>query len=741
LRIIATAADDSSGHYRIRQPINAIHDSTVQIKVVGTNIGLPLMVNRRTGRFAGIELNCDVLVLQRPMFYLMPDMIEHVQACGTAVVVELDDDFHTPDANNRAFMLNHPRVNPQYNFRWLGECVKRADMVTVSTDWLAKRYGSHGRVAVIRNYVDDEMTRIRRRGNGTTLGWAGTTINHPNDLPATRGGVGAAMRERPGWRFLCVGGEGHAEQIIRQLDLNPARFIASPWKTLELHHLLVAQLDLGIVPLADTKFNYAKCLDAETRVMTDSGVRPIVTIGTQDRVLRAGRWRQVQAVSREPVCPGLEVETGFGYRLRLTPNHRLLADGEWVQAGRLRTGMRLAFDREEWPQAIPYVKVPWPAESRRSRAGFAEHAFIEAESGPQITLDERWGRLLGLFVGDGSASGKTAICYSCDGQDADLIELLVSDWRQVGLNATTEAVTTYSGQVLRRRSVRIASALLTRFLAHLGLLETPAAREARRRVIRIPDVIWTSPRSVVTAFLAGLFEADGTVARTGISFTTKSEVLARDVQRLLMGLGMVSRCHAKPHSAQDGVMRSYWHVALRRASADVFAREIGFLSARKRQRLNAIVRKPHSNAYRSMPEHDEIAVIRPCLVQPVDLQVEGEEFAAAGIVSHNSWLKGLEYAALGVPFVASDLPEYQLLAQRYKIGHLARSKSRLWRRELGHLMDSDYRDEIGSDYRARVADHLTIESNAYRWLEAWRQAWLNRRLIRATHTTTQGGQA
>lgn len=74
-----------------------------------------------------------------------------------------------------------------------------------------------------------------------------------------------------------------------------------------------------------------------------------------------------------------------------------------------------------------------------------------------------------------------------------------------------------------------------------------------------------------------------------------------------------------------------------------------------------------------------------------------------------SWIKGLEYAAAGVPFVAADLPEYRRLAN-LGIGRVA-SKPKEWTRHLTALLDPEVRqadrernfDRLGSfDVDARI---------------------------------------
>jgi hypothetical protein len=85
-----------------------------------------------------------------------------------------------------------------------------------------------------------------------------------------------------------------------------------------------------------------------------------------------------------------------------------------------------------------------------------------------------------------------------------------------------------------------------------------------------------------------------------------------------------------------------------------------------------------------------------------------------------SWLKGLEYAALGVPFVASPTSEYELLAEQ-GAGLLARYPHD-WHRQLTQLLAvPDFRATKGGEARA-VAERWTYERHAARWAEAWADA-------------------
>lgn len=86
-----------------------------------------------------------------------------------------------------------------------------------------------------------------------------------------------------------------------------------------------------------------------------------------------------------------------------------------------------------------------------------------------------------------------------------------------------------------------------------------------------------------------------------------------------------------------------------------------------------------------------------------------------------SWLKMAEYAAVGVPCVASPRAEYTRLHRR-GVGWLAKNPNE-WRKKLNILRTSaDARQELS--LAGREAMHaLTLEFNAQLWWDAWTMAY------------------
>jgi len=80
-----------------------------------------------------------------------------------------------------------------------------------------------------------------------------------------------------------------------------------------------------------------------------------------------------------------------------------------------------------------------------------------------------------------------------------------------------------------------------------------------------------------------------------------------------------------------------------------------------------------------------------------------------------SWIKVIEYAAAGIPAVASAAPEYVRLRDEYGIGRIATSLSE-WREHLDDLADVGVRKAERDEVLERVAE-VDVTKMARRWQE------------------------
>lgn len=750
MRIVGWSAGlDGCHHYRLLLPLSemARHGHTVWLEQV-----MPTKAHRRHEMAAAVknlmrnpygslhaggpdggsirlptQAEADVLIGQR---VCNPRPTEAWQALASSpnrpmLVFEVDDDLFETDSSSPVAheFFSAPQI--QANLR---RNIQVADLVTVSTPRLAEVVSRiNPRVVVLENCVSRDVwlrgaERLRSwpermeawtPGEPMTVGWSGSPT-HEMDLRFVSRALGRPLR-KIGARVHCVGPD-----YRRLLGVADPAYEArhTSWiPNLSAYYDTIGSFDVALAPLKPHLFNRSKCLDAGTRIATDRGVLELREVQPGDLVWRDG-WRKVQAVERQPQKLGVRITTTNGYQLTLTCEHRLMVNGDWVHASDISVGDVMAMTPEAvGPRQIQVA--PWPPNTTFGK-DFDPFTYLTSEDVPTVRLTPRWARLLGAFIGDGNVGQSTSIQISCDGQDQDWIDLLMDDIRNLGLAPRTESIRTFNGEVLRRRSVRTSSAHLLRFLHQLGLTrQRPNGRPLR--VTKVPEIIWRSPKPVIAEFLAAYFEADACCSKQGVDLSTKDEQLARDVQRLLLLFGITSRVHTKKGTAQNGFVGHYWHVTLRRAEADVFAKEIGFKSARKIARLQEITSRPHSNRYQPMAWADTVASIEEVPVEPIDIQVEGEVFAAAGFVSHNSWLRPLELAALGVPVVASRYGEYERFVTHDVTGLLA-GRDHEWGAALGRLQISmGLRMELARAAHERAAGWL-IEDRWQHWVAAYEKA-------------------
>lgn len=201
----------------------------------------------------------DVMVIQRPIFPEVLQAIPLIQANGTKVVVELDDDYWSIDPRNgyrkglaKAGLLDVPDT-------MLKAC-RLADMVTVSTPELAKLIPNKN-VIVLRNYVPAyyldievdygenwELTEGKK-----VVGWTGSTETHVGDLEVMGYSLRRAVRNHDA-KFLAIGSH-NAGEITGFYD---GESLSSDWVELKNYPKAVKSFSIGVVPLRMSRFNQCK---------------------------------------------------------------------------------------------------------------------------------------------------------------------------------------------------------------------------------------------------------------------------------------------------------------------------------------------------------------------------------------------------------------------------------------------------------------------------------------------------
>jgi glycosyltransferase involved in cell wall biosynthesis len=254
MRVVVYPSDRSGcGHYRLLWPVQVLRAQ-----------GHDTIIVRPDDPETGIE-GSDVLVFQRPISAKLARLIPRLRAQGTAVVADIDDDLMSVDSRNPAWAFHHPKVKPELTWHWALESCRQATLTTCSTPALAERFGAPGRSRVLRNYVPSRFLSAsgppQRATRGSAeqliadeatpvLGWTGSVAHHPDDLRAL--GNALARLQHP---FRVV---GPRDRVAGVLGINPELVSATGGVPFDDYPQAAASLDVGIAPLADTRFNRAK---------------------------------------------------------------------------------------------------------------------------------------------------------------------------------------------------------------------------------------------------------------------------------------------------------------------------------------------------------------------------------------------------------------------------------------------------------------------------------------------------
>jgi len=324
----------------------------------------------------------------------------------------------------------------------------------------------------------------------------------------------------------------------------------------------------------------------------------------------------------------------------------------------------------------------------------------------EADLPEEWsrelGQLLGWVVGDGwvtedLAEGRNVPNYSVGMIFGDAERELAPEFRDrirrwVGMEGNR---TDRTGRVQL-----IYRSALYYFLESLGLVTDDG------RSSRVPDALWKAPRDAVVGFLQALFTADGTVNRAddsrycSVRLAGSERELLREVQTLLGNFGIVSRLYHRREAGSkempDGHggtkeydYRDQYELVIGGENRDRFAREIGFLTDAKQEKVDEFVDAMARGSYSERFE-TTVAAIEPAGREDVYCTTEPE--------THSIVVNG---------FVTANCGEQPLLA--YDVCNLGSVN-------VGHYVEDGEIDWDGLQETVHRATHFldnVIDANQY----------------------------
>lgn len=359
---------------------------------------------------------------------------------------------------------------------------------------------------------------------------------------------------------------------------------------------------------------YPACIAAGTRIGTDRGILPIEDVRPGD----VTAFGEVELAGCTGVKPVFKVTTEDGYSFTATADHRVKLttadDFERVDAlvGR---DVTLAVPKFAHKECV----VEWSHSTV-----FAGRCAVTADMG----------RFLGLFMGDGSFHADT-LSIVCDAKDTDVV---AESARLIEVVTGGVPSQRQTGSKKGCTEVRITREYLAAMFRQLGIIRPNG--EGVKRIVKVPECIWNSPRHVVREFLRGLFEADGFAGYgyARVVLFSKHRAFLEDVQRLLLGFGVTCRLTTNQRRTATHEYTAN-ELTLRREEAIEFGKRIGFLSSRKNGRVDEWELKANEKGRRRMPLtlDDKVVSVEPVGEMPVyDLTVpDTSRFDANGVVVHN----------------------------------------------------------------------------------------------------------
>ncbi|MGB8646449.1 MAG: ribonucleotide reductase N-terminal alpha domain-containing protein [Anaerolineae bacterium] len=378
------------------------------------------------------------------------------------------------------------------------------------------------------------------------------------------------------------------------------------------------------------------CVTGETLIYTAEGLRRADELAANDQPLQVvvdGRFGTDPLLPASPVLStGIKevyrLATREGYEVRLTADHKVMTEHGWTPARDLKPGDQVHI--------------------LNRKGSFGRGGSLEE------------GRVLGWLIGDGTISAIRAVLSFFGEEKRELAPLFAQS--VTGIVEHGERPRAYPVGIIDipdRDEARVASERLRTWAAGHGLTEDK---------FHVPPAVFVGSAEMQRGFIQALFTADGHVNDGGekgcsVRLASSHLGLLKDVQRLLLNFGVVSRIYEerrpsgyRPMPDGHGGRKEYPHqsqheLALSKTNLDRFAQELGFLTEAKQSRLLAYLSRMKRGTYREL----FTATVRSVELdgrEPVyDLQQpETHSFIANGLVVHNcgeQWLGPYENCCLG----------------------------------------------------------------------------------------------
>lgn len=504
---------------------------------------------------------------------------------------------------------------------------------------------------LLMNVDEDGCVKLGFNQNGTDTGRfsspGGRGINvdgycgvNIQSLPSTDAdGLPALLKEnpirrafiaRPGYKILAMDYSGEELRVATNLSSEP-NWIEEFLNGSGDLHAKTAQVIFNKQNITKPERKIAKCVAKGTLIASEYGWVPIEDLKVGDKVVtHTGGLRPITKVWNMGRKDAVMIRTRSGHRGLFGVNHLFLTpSGDWVRAKNLRVGNSITTISCTNMNPVARKIVHFNFWNKGNSNDISTDL-------PSIEISPLWARLMGYVIGDGSVNINN-VRVACSPEYEDVKNDIVATAEKLGLTAIARL---YHRKGAKNPIfiIRLGSRILVRFFREIGFT---GRREYKRgiedqkstKIFRVPRIIFESPKDVSREFLRGLFETDGTVDNT-VSVTTKDSEFAEDLVLLLAQFGI--RAYIYLHYSKK-YNRNYYKVTFGREGSEIFHSSIGFISQKKKEKLEKIVSK-EKRSHSKVAWFSEIIDTKVVSgIELMDLTVEPDHtYVAQGMVTHNT---------------------------------------------------------------------------------------------------------
>jgi hypothetical protein len=242
-------------HYRLVLPSR-------QLALMGwdTVIGMPRVHSERgigvaheDGAFFGFNISVFKLLMHE----VVPSLFKTMQERGEKIVVDIDDFHFGIDSDNVAARATDPNRNPENNRMYYEMGIRQADLVTVSTPFLANFYEARCRnVKIVRNALDVDRYQMVTQPEIPVFGWVGGTLWRSRDIELLADWLPGFVADTG----VNVHHSGHIAGDTKHFAVRSGlrRVTTQPMKLVSEYPSLLTHFHVGMVPLSPTDFNESK---------------------------------------------------------------------------------------------------------------------------------------------------------------------------------------------------------------------------------------------------------------------------------------------------------------------------------------------------------------------------------------------------------------------------------------------------------------------------------------------------